>query len=309
MTTPSYISPPSSKDIAQRQNDAAALRLLLAQRRLYTKAKFWQRWRWMGLILVGLAAPVVAVVKPDLALAVGALAGAWLFLGRTILSWRVGSLSAQAAAVQESFDHYVFSMPISVARSTMPLRETIARLTGTEAEVLEAAGRESLWDWYPIDLKVDGSTSIAIALRANASYTSSLLRSNVLALGSGSVAWTIMLVSASVVTGMPSSTFLIGVFLPLLPAGLDVVEYLAKLCRAATTRSDLAQAIDARITGAAGPSLQASDLLVWQSEMYVLRCTSPLVPDWLYRMARLKNEEAMRTAAEALGRTGNEPAQ
>ena len=45
-----------------KQDERDALRLLIAQRRLYRRAKRWLGLRWFGMLVIGLAAPVVAVI-------------------------------------------------------------------------------------------------------------------------------------------------------------------------------------------------------------------------------------------------------
>jgi hypothetical protein len=64
-TAPDY-SPPDSAEIHSRQNDTNALRLLIAQRRLYRRAKRWLGIRWLGMVVIGVGAPVVSIVRPSL---------------------------------------------------------------------------------------------------------------------------------------------------------------------------------------------------------------------------------------------------
>src|SRR4051812_31957690 len=116
---PSY-KPPTGADIKARQDRADALRLLIAQRRLYRRAKWWLGLRWLGMVVIGVGAPVAAVTDPSLAAAAGAVAGLWLFLGRTVLLAKQAAIASQAAAVQEQFDVMVFAMPEIADRSTMP---------------------------------------------------------------------------------------------------------------------------------------------------------------------------------------------
>src|SRR5690606_33171845 len=124
----------------------------------------------------GIAAPVFAVAWPTSAVVAGAIAGSWLFVGRTLLLWAQGSLTARAASVQEQFDFYVFQMPDSANRSTLPTLEEIAGVAGPDDQILTTAKKEQLIDWYPIDTKDPGAVAVAIAQRANASYTDGLLR-------------------------------------------------------------------------------------------------------------------------------------
>jgi hypothetical protein len=151
MNNPNEYSPPTSASMKQRQNDPDALRLLLVQRRLYRRAKRWLAIRWLRMVVLGIGAPVVSVVWPSLAVAAGAAAGLWIFLGRTLLELAQVSTTARAASVQEQFDFYVFGMPNSAHRSTLPSPEDLAATAGPDDQIVAAATGEQLVDWYPIN--------------------------------------------------------------------------------------------------------------------------------------------------------------
>ncbi|TQF73344.1 hypothetical protein FK531_07475 [Rhodococcus spelaei] len=305
-TNPHDYSAPSSASMLRRQNEQDALRLLIAQRRIHSKAKFWQSLRWTGLLLIGLAAPVISAAWPGLAVLMGAIAGGWLFLGRTALEWRISALTTRAAATQEAFDFFVFAMPRTVIRSTLPSIEDISKLAGPDAELLSVADREELLGWYPINEADSNEVAVAIAQRANASYSDRLLRTTVTLWIASSIVWGIALVVLSVIAKLPLPTFLAGVLLPVLPASLDVVEYIVSIRRAARDRGDLARSIEGRLTNTSGQALEGQDLLVWQDRMFELRRSTPQVPDLLYRLTRRSNEAAMKSAADQLGRHARE---
>jgi hypothetical protein len=283
-----------------RQNDDDALRLLVAQRRLYSRAKRWLGLRWFGMLVIGLAAPVVSVVWPDLAVVSGAVAGLWIFLGRTVLMSTQSTATAKAAATQEQFDFYVFGMPTSIERSTLPSLEEISIITGPDPALRAVAADENLIDWYPIDPSNAGTVSVAIAQRANASYSDRLLRTTAVVWATITAAWIATLIVASAVVGISLVTFLVGVLLPVLPAFLDVVEYVAGMRKAARGRGDLARSIEQRLKGNSGP-IDGNDLLVWQERLYELRRSTAQVPDMIYRIRRTINERAMKSAAVRLG--------
>ncbi len=300
---PDY-EPPTSEVISARQNNDEALRLLLAQRRLHSRAKRWQSARWIGLLVIGLAAPVVTMIWEQAAAAVGAVAGAWLFLGRTLFAWRELATMTAAAIVQEDFDFYVFGMPRSIERAERPSLEDVARVVGDASTLRATATREQLFGWYPVDTSISGARSVAIAQRANAEYSHRLLRTTVVIWTVSTAVWVTILIALTITMGLPLSTFMLGVVLPVLPAALDVSEYLHHLVKAARDRHDLARTIEERIGGA--EPIQGSELLVWQERLYDLRRTTPQTPDWLYRMNRRKNERDMKVAAAQLARQGEE---
>jgi hypothetical protein len=300
MNTRQDYSPPTSSSIKKRQNEDDALRLLIAQRRLYRQAKRWLALRWLGMLVIGLGAPVVSVLWPSLAVVSGAVAGAWIFLGRTALGLAQSRLTSQAASVQEQFDFFVFGMPDSTARSTLPSRERIAAVAGPDEAIRETAKSERLLDWYPVDAANPGSVTVATSQRANASYTDGLLRTTAIAWGVATAVWCILLIVVSIWADVTLENFLLGVFLPVLPAFLDVVQYVFGVWRSANDRRDLARAIEDRL--AAGSLPDSHELLVWQEQLFDLRRGAPQAPDAIYKLRWKTNERAMRSAADQLSR-------
>jgi hypothetical protein len=301
MSTSTDYAPPATAIIKERQNHPDALRLLIAQRRFYRKAKRWLGLRWVGMVIIAIAAPLLAIAWPASAIVTGAIAGLWLFIGRTLLLWAQGSMTARAASVQEQFDFYVFQMPDSANRSTMPTLEEISDVAGPDDQIPAMAAKEKLTDWYPIDTKNTGAVAVAIAQRANASYTDRLLRTTAIAWAMATAGWTLALIVLSVVLGMSLSTFLLGVMLPVLPAFLDVVHYVNGVWRSAADRRALAQGIEKRLGSDDGP-VEGQDLLVWQERLFDLRRSATEIPDFLYKLRRKVNERAMHSAANQLGR-------
>jgi SMODS-associating 4TM effector domain len=287
--------------MADGQNGVRALRLLLAQRRLYNRAKRWSFLRWIGFSVIGVAAPILTVVVPDAAVTVGAIAGVWIFLSRTWFSSVEQDLAAKAAEIQEQFDHFVFGMPTQITRTPTATMEEIARLTGDDQTVLADANKQQLMDWYPFDVRVDGAISIGIAQRANAAYSERLLNANANVWFVTTLVWSGSAVIVSLIVGLTLTQFLLGVALPLLPALLDVWEQFRSTKRAGEIRRAMADDIEKAIRGWGDRNLAPEDLLLWQDQTYQLRRGSPQVPNLVYRRARKRNEHAMGVAAGELG--------
>lgn len=298
MTDSTEYTPPTSASIGKRQNDDEALRLLLAQRRLYTRAKRWQGVRWIGLLVLGVAAPFVSILAPALAVYVGAVTGVWLFIGRTLLASAEARIMTRAAGIQEDLDLYIFGMPHSIERTSKPSIEEMELLIKSDRGLREEAKNERLLDWYDIDPSHPGAETIAIAQRANASYTDRLIRTTVRVWAAVTVVWVAILLTWSSLSGLAFGLILLGVLFPLLPAVLDVAEYLRSTWRAAQDRADLANTIQGRIED--DDLILGQELLVWQGQIYDLRRTTPQVPDWLYKITRKRNEAAMHAAANRL---------
>lgn len=293
-------TPPTSRSIAIRQNDDEALRLLLAQRRLYTRAKRFQGGRWIGLLILGIAGPFISILIPGSAVAVGAITGVWLFISRTFLTAAEVQRMTKAAAVQEELDLYVFQMPKTIERASRPTIEDIELLVRDDEGLRATARREQLADWYDVDPSHPGAETVAIAQRANASYTDRLIRTAVAVWAIVTFVWLAILLTWSALSGLAFGVILLGVLFPVLPAVLDVADYLRSTWRAAHVRADLARTIESRLEDE--ESIVGQELISWQTQLYDLRRTTPQVPDWLYKITRKRNEAAMRAASSRLRR-------
>ncbi|WP_067872540.1 S-4TM family putative pore-forming effector [Agromyces aureus] len=300
-TTSDYTPPASGATLLRRQENVDALRLLIAQKRLYSRAKRWVAIRWFGMLVIGLAAPIVAVVWPQSSVVVASIAGAWLFLGRTLLMRAQKESTEQAAAVQEQFDFYVYEMPSGTPRPKLPSLEDISLAAGPEGELVAVAEQEKMLAWYVVAEDDPGEVAVAIAQRSNAAYSYRLLRSTGVIWSIIAVIWASVLIAICIITGLSLVTFLLGVVLPLLPAFLDVTEYIIGIVRSARDREALYREIETRI-GSNDEPITGESLRVWQESLFELRRDTPTVPDFIYRLQRRKNEAAMSAAASQLSK-------
>ena len=301
---------PTSQSIQRNQNGIAALRLLLAQRLLYAKAKRWAMLRAIGTGFIALAAPIVVAVEPSAATTVGSLAAVWLFLSRTIFTNREKYFAARGAYAQELFDTEIFGMPELARREPRVTLEEVSRLVGTDAQVIAAAKRERLLDWYTIEADLNGESTIAIAQRSNAAYSDRLLSASTSVWLGVSVIWFVLAVAIGIFESFSLATFLVAVALPILPAGLDVYDQWRKTKGASLDRRAMASDIESEVLGAGGGRLlSAQDLLGWQAQLYDLGRDAPQIPELVYKRTRSKNERAMSAAvarlAEASRRSGH----
>lgn len=296
-----YTPPLAGATLLRRQDELDALRLLIAQKRLYSRAKRWVSIRWFGMLVIGLAAPIVAVIWPQSSVVLGSIAGAWLFLGRTLLMHVQKKSTEQAAAVQEQFDFYVYEMSAGTPRPKLPSLEDISLAAGPDSELAVVAAREKMLGWYVVADDDPGAVAVAIAQRSNAAYSYRLLRFTGIIWSVVAVIWAGALTTICVVTGLTLVTFLLGVVLPLLPAFLDVTEYIVGIVRSARDREALYREIESRIGNTDEP-ITGENLRVWQESLFELRRDTPTVPDLIYKLQRGRNEAAMSAAASQLSK-------
>lgn len=297
--------PPSAKDVEKAQNTDANLKLLLAQRRLYSRAKVWTGIRGAGVGVVAIAAPILTSIWPGAAVPVATTAAVWYVLNHVLFKFLEHRGATRAATVQEQFDTTIFGMPTVVVRELRVSPEDISQLTGagTGAKVgrRNAYSVEKLRDWYSIQKNVPGAVAIAIAQRGNVAYTRRLLDRNAALWLSLLVAWAAIAVTISVVSGFSLATFLLVAAIPVLPPLVDAWDEFRKVRAAGREREALANEMQDAIFANSTTPIQPEQLVAWQSQLFALRRDAPLVPDWLYQLLRNRNEAEMSEAAQAIG--------
>lgn len=294
-------SPPAPDQIRDTQNRDDQLALLLAQRRLYSKAKIWAGLRGVGLGGVAVASPLIAAVEPDLTTVCASSAATWFALNRLVFRPAERRLATRAATVQEQFDTRVFDMPTIAVRDPQVLPEEVARLTGGRAARRKAYSHDRLRDWYPINRTVSGAVAVAIAQRANLAYTQELLRRSANLWVGLLSAWAVIAVAIGILASFSLETFLLAVVLPILPPLLDAADEWQRVRTAGKERRALTLEIQEAITADDNTQISPDQLLGWQAQLFALRRDAPLVPDWLYWILRPGIEREMKEAAKSLG--------
>lgn len=299
--SPQTYQPPSPEQISNAQNTDANLKLLLAQRRLYSSAKVWTGIRGAGVGIVAVAAPVLAAMWPESAVPAATVAAVWYVLNRVLFKSLERRGAARGATVQEQFDTSIFGMPTIAVRDPRVLPEDVARLAGVRVSRRRAYATESLRDWYPIQTGVSGAVAIAIAQRANVAYTRRLLDWNASIWLALLAVWAIATIVISLVNGFDLATFLLIAAIPVLPPLVDSWGEYRKVRAAGREREALANEIQDAITSEASAPINPDQLIAWQSQLFALRRDAPLVPDWLYSLLRSRNESEMSDAAASIG--------
>jgi hypothetical protein len=263
---------------------------------MYQRAKGWHNLAMLGVGGIAIAAPIITTLSPDSAEAVGAVAGAWLFLARTWFAARRRHWVRTAAAVQEQFDRRVFGLEFQGGVLGLPRPEDIVDFVPENLD--EVVRKEHLRNWYEVEPDLPGAAAVAILQRSNAAYSQRLQQRHSAVLLAAAAAW------AAVAVGLGArltlGEFLVGIVLPVLPAVLDAQDLWWAHRQAAEERGQLADILDKRIREWAQVPLRVEELQSVQEQQYRLRRDGPLVPDLLYRRARDRDAQAVAAASREL---------
>jgi hypothetical protein len=287
--------------ISERQNAEHSIELLRADSRYYVLAKRIHALKMAGMLVLALMAPVVLLSFPNWAAAVGALAGAWVLVGRTLLSWFEHRWVTKAVTIQEQFDVEVFDLEWNAALAgPMAAPEdvhTAAQKVSKEKKI------NGLRNWYPSSVdEAPWPLNVIICQRSSAVWGRRghlWYAIAVLVLG---IAWFVFGIGIAIVNHATIAVYLVAVFLPSQPAFLDTID----LFRGHLGQSQAKEAIEDRTTelwnqGVADRNaVTEQDCRDIQDQAYSLRLRGIQIPQLIYRLRRKQDEEAMQAAAAHL---------
>ncbi|MFD8044832.1 S-4TM family putative pore-forming effector [Streptomyces chartreusis] len=274
----------ASARIKERQDQPEHLTRLLAYSHLYKTAVRWRRIRIWGNVVMALTAPLFAVFLPSDASTRGAIAAAWLVLGRTVLSSLEQSYSLQGANVQELYDTKLFHLPWNQA---LVGREPVPDDVSAAARRIRDHG--PYLDWYSIDL---GDTpwpgDVLLCQRQSAVWSRRDHRAygTFLAISGGT--WTLTIIVFALARDMTLLTFLVALFLPSAAALLDTIELAREHWQQSVKRRQVEDDIhDVWNKYQASPrDIPIAECQRLQDATYLLRRDSPPVPKWFYNLRR-----------------------
>ncbi|MET7990288.1 S-4TM family putative pore-forming effector [Amycolatopsis sp. NPDC005232] len=293
--SPRSSATPCGKSIFDRQNTSRALRLLSAQRRLYSDAKAIHSLR-MLVVFCGAGLSILATfVFKDARVAIGLTAAVLLLIiGILGANWEKRR-SQDAAAVQEEFDTQVFILPWNEMAADHPSPTLIA------AAERRYSG-ESLKDWYPDTSAVARPLDVLICQRSNVGWGASLhsLWATIL-----SFALTLIIASATalgIFLNMPIAEALATIFAPLIGPARELIDMIRGNIENSRSNSTLeGKILNAWRRGLENPeSVTETDCRRIQDRILSSRQLNLSVPNWLHNKRRESLEYSMQSSAKQL---------
>lgn len=284
--------------IPHEQNSEEHIRLLVAQRHLYGRAKHLLAAQ----VLLSFVAPVLTVAsltsRPWIALiGLGVALVDALFLDPGQVRRR-----ELAARVQELFDCDVLRMTWNEVRiGAKPEPEDIHQA----AHRRNTKRNDSFYNWYPPAVSdLPAHVARAICQRANVSWDSRLRL-----FYRGLVAWVVAITSAVVISaamarGLTVESMTMSILAPLAPLLLWSIREWQREGRAIDSlkrlSASVAKYVDDAIDGKVDPGELDERARLIQDEIYDRRRQNPLIFDWIYRLLKRRFQDEMIAGADML---------
>ncbi|HZU70925.1 MAG TPA: S-4TM family putative pore-forming effector [Ktedonobacteraceae bacterium] len=283
-------------DIAQEQNTPESLRLLAAQKRLYSLAKRLHFVRIAAVLLLELAAPFVVLAMPawrdglELVGAVLTLVSALLLIG--IEAGRV----KQAATVQEQLDVHLFQLPWN---ETLVGQEVAPELINSAANEYKG-GSDRIRDWYPDPGGVLYPKDALLCQRTNLMWGVRLQSTYAYTLLGITVGYLLVGVLIGILKQESLMAYLVALLVPALPALLEAIDTFRRHTESAREKAELLAHVEALLKDKKRPQRLIEECRRIQDSIYLMRSTRPLIPDWWYELWRSKFDLDAREGVQAL---------
>lgn len=285
--------------ITLEQNSAENLKLLAAQRHLYTRAKMLRRSNVLVAISLAVMGPVVALIWPEAGKVVGVIGVFWS-AGTLLLESAESRKKAQAALVQEELDTGLFKLPWN--GSVVGDRLSPELIYSANRKFKDQRAR--LRDWYGDLSGVPYPLDVLLCQRSNVVWDWRLRRHYAAAISVLCSVLAIAGVALAIGLQMTVWEYLQGVLAPTLPA-LLLGGMLAKQHRQTASEKESIEREIARAweAGLDDPrAVSTAKCRSFQDRIYRLRKEGPLVPDMWYVWLRDRYQVDMDSAIEALKR-------
>lgn len=288
-------SQPTEPPIREAQNSDHSLRLLAAERRLYSDAKKQHAARISIVSVAALAGIVAALTIPAARTPIGIITGTALLILGVVGGSREKRKVREAASVQEEFDTRLFGLPWSDMLTERPSPSIIA-----------AAARRydgpSVEDWYPDTATVGRPLDVLICQQSNLGWGVPLHRAYAATLVGILITVLVLAGLTGALLGIPVWDTLVAIYVPLLPVLRELAEMIKGHFDNAQSKASAEGKVNALWRRGLGDphSISEADCRAVQDCLLNTRRTNASIPDWFDRLRHSTNEANMRATAEHL---------
>jgi hypothetical protein len=278
--------------VSEKLNQIENLKLLAAQRQLYSKAKQIDLSRFL---LAAVIVPLLAVFAPKSTIT-GITSTFVVIINSAVLAPIMSTTRKKAALVQNLFDHVVLGIPWnSVKLGSKPCDELIAR--HSRAYTKKEPDFVSLRNWYHIDPPETELTVLACQ-KMNVWWDSYLRKSYFVFWSVTDIVVVSLLLIFCCLKNFSLRDFMIGVSLPSIPLLLlslrfywQHIETHEEQKRIYEYLREIKQKVNNEEYGLDDIEVEA---IFVQNEIYSYRTSKVLIPDWFYRLFRKHQENTIR---------------
>lgn len=288
-------------DIVNRENEPDSIKMLIAQRELYS----WVKWLTVvqfGLSVVlptSLAFAQIHYKSISFDLIIGGTSFLSVILSEWLLDMLIDSIKEKASKIQESFDCHVLN--ISWNRVLAPELPEHGQIFRNYVSSKYARDPSKLVNWYELDVaKVPEDVGRIICQKTNCNYDNSIKRKyQWLILGVSAIAL-FAIVFPSFFNNLTVQEVLLTLICPMMPVFQWTVKHILKISQSVSTLTHLNSKLNGLFEQSKLRQNLDCDFRQIQDGIFLNRMEKPLIPDFIYNMLRDNLEKETKYTVEKL---------
>lgn len=283
-------------EIVSRENTEDAIRMLAAQKEIYSLAKT------LAFLQTLIVAPIPVIISIGcLYFDLPADQSNTMFVAYTIigsvseilLEFWIKNLKIDAASIQEAFDTYVLGLKWN--RTLIPNKPDSGLIYRYYSKHIKRNNLGILKNWYSSEVnKVPGNIAVVICQRTNCTYDFLLKKRYAISVMATAVVVFLVLLGLALYDDMTLRAFFIKAFAPSLPIIIWCIKRTAANKDAVKTLCELKNQIENILENSEiNSTIKEVEMRQIQDRIYCSRISSPMLPDWLFQLYRNGLENVM----------------
>lgn len=298
------MNPPTTNEIATKQNTEGQILRLAAMSRVYSRAKFVLGTQFILTVPAGLATAIIASQVPSLKHWTVTYSFAVALLDALFLEKYQNSLKKQGAKIQEAFDCDVLGLEWRKPKAGDPVDTETVREEGT-AFLTKHPDAAGIRDWYPpVVSQIPLPLARLICQRANCWWDAKLRRRYSYTLKVTLWVLTALVLMFGLHGNQTLGQLVLAFVAPLSPALLWGIREIRKQNEAAEAldklRGQIEQVWEQAFDGTLGEDALLVTSVDFQNEILERRSRHPLIFNWINSWVRDKQQTSMEAKAAEL---------
>ncbi len=286
----------------KKQNEKKAIRLLAAQRAIYSHAKkYWALTLLLNIIVVPVFS-FATIFKPQFASHI-AILGIAVIAINAALYLIIKNYIKTAASIQELFDHHVLEIPLNVIIVNKPdIKEVIEEWADkllNKKTFLKKNKDPRLKNWYTISPRWEQSKAIITAQRINSWWDGSLRTKYTITTTALVIVIFFVLIYVGNMRDLKLKEFILVIIVPMIPAFQTMIVECYKNFQAIKNAEANLNRSKSLLAASETQQVDMADIRALQDAIYSHRITAPLIFDFVYWISRKKNELLMNKIGKA----------
>jgi hypothetical protein len=284
-------------NISREQNSEDNLKLLAAQRHLYTNAKNLQIWNFIIPISLSVIAPIIVYYLPDFRNLLTIIGAIWFGIFFIINYLSINKIRS-AATIQEQFDTNLFELPWNKIRVGNKVSPEIIN----DANRAFKGNKKDLENWYSVPEDMPCPLNILHCQRSNLVWDWRLRRNYAVSIIIIVIIPIIISIIVTIIKNLTFTEFMLSLLIPSLSSITKGINIVADNIKIANEKENLEKKLnDLWESGVKDPkTVTIETCRQIQDKIFDFRCNPLLIPDNWYNWLKKNYQEDLEATTKEM---------